>query len=213
MSLRRVDASLLHIGEGLELDPLAVVGEIPARKIASLELFLGLNAVLRSGTVIYAGSRIGDRLMTGHNVVIREENVVGDDVAVWSNSVIDYGCVIGNGVKIHTGVYVAQFTTIRDGAFLAPGVMIANDPHPGCAHSRDCMRGPTIEKNAQIGVNVTLLPFVTIGEGALIGSGSVVTRDIPPRTVAYGNPARVVSSVDDIQCTVTPKLTEYPYRQ
>lgn len=213
MSLRRADDSLLHIGEGLELDPLAVIGEIPARKISALDLFLGVNAVLRSGTVVYAGSRIGDRFMTGHNVVIREENVIGDDVAVWSNSVIDYGCVIGNGVKIHTGVYVAQFTTIRDGAFLAPGVMIANDPHPGCVHSRECMRGPTIEKNAQIGVNVTLLPFVNIGEGALIGSGSVVTRDIPPRMVAYGNPAKVVSSVDDLQCTVTPKLTEYPYRK
>jgi acetyltransferase-like isoleucine patch superfamily enzyme len=213
MSLRRAGDALLHIGEGLELDPLAVIGELPARNIPVLDLFLGVNAVLRSGTVIYAGSRIGARLMTGHNVVIREENVIGDDVAVWSNSVIDYGCEIGNGVKIHTGVYVAQFTTIRDGAFLAPGVMIANDPHPGCAHSRECMRGPTIEKNAQIGVNVTLLPFVTIGEGALVGSGSVVTRDIPPRMVAYGNPAKVVSSVDDIQCTVTPKLIEHPYRK
>lgn len=213
MSLRRVDESLLHLGVGIEIDPLSVVGELPARTIASLDLFLGSGAVLRSGTVIYAGSRIGERLMTGHNVVIREENILGNDVAVWSNSVIDYGCEIGNGVKIHTGVYVAQFTRIRDGAFLAPGVMIANDPHPGCAHSRECMRGPTIGKNAQIGVNVTILPFVTIGEGALIGSGSVVTRDIPARMVAYGNPARVVSSVDDVECVVTPKLTDHPYRQ
>jgi len=213
MSLRRADESLLHIGEGLELDPLAVIGEVPARKISTLELFLGAGAVIRSGSVIYAGSRIGARFMTGHNVVIREENVIGDDVAVWSNSVVDYGCEIGDGVKIHTGVYVAQFTRIREGAFLAPGVMIANDPHPGCAHSRECMRGPTIERNAQIGVNVTLLPFVTIGESALIGSGSVVTKDIPPRMVAYGNPARVVSSIDDLQCVVDPKLVDHPYKR
>lgn len=213
MSLRRIDDALLHLGEGIEVDPMAVIGERPARTIASLDLFLGAGAVLRSGTVIYAGSRIGDRLMTGHNVVIREENLIGDDVAVWSNSVVDYGCEIGNGVKIHTGVYVAQFTRIRDGAFLAPGVTIANDPHPGCAHSRECMRGPTIEKNAQIGVNVTILPFVTIGEGAVIGSGSVVTRDIPPRMVAYGNPARVTVSVDELECVVTPKLTDHPYKR
>lgn len=213
MSLRRIDDALLHLGEGIEVDPMAVIGELPARTIASLDLFLGAGAVLRSGTVIYAGSRIGARLMTGHNVVIREENLIGDDVAVWSNSVVDYGCEIGNGVKIHTGVYVAQFTRIRDGAFLAPGVTTANDPHPGCAHSRECMRGPTIEKNAQIGVNVTILPFVTIGEGAVIGSGSVVTRDVPPRMVAYGNPARVTVSVDELECVVTPKLTDHPYKR
>ena len=213
MSLATIAESLLHVGEGARIDPLAVVGEVPARQIGSLELVLGAGAVLRSGTVIYAGSRIGERFMTGHNVVIREENVIGDDVAVWSNSVVDYGCEIGHGVKIHTGVYVSQFTRLRDGVFLAPGVMIANDPHPGCPHSRECMRGPTIEKNAQIGVNVTILPFVTIGEGALIGSGSVVTRDIPPRMVAYGNPARVVSPVEDLECIVTPKLIDHPYKR
>lgn len=213
VSLRRIDPSLLLLGPGAEIDPSAILGEIPARDIADLTLTIGEKAVFRSGTVIYAGSRIGARFTTGHNVVIREENVLGDDVAVWSNSVVDYGCEIGDGVKIHTGVYIAQFTRIREGAFLAPGVTIANDPHPGCAHSRECMRGPTIEKNAQIGVNVTILPFLTIGEGAVIGSGSVVTKDIPPRMVAYGNPARVVSPVDDLECIVTPKLTDYPYRK
>lgn len=213
MTLGRIDDALLRLGAGMQLDPTAVVGEMPSRAIADLTLVIGENAVLRSGTVIYAGSRIGARLMTGHNVVVREENILGDDVSVWTNSVIDYGCEIGNAVKIHTGVYIAQFTRIRDGVFLGPGVTIANDPHPGCPHSRECMRGPTIEKNAQIGVNVTILPFVTIGERALIGSGSVVTRDIPPGMVAYGNPARVTCSVDELECVVTPKLIDHPYKK
>jgi acetyltransferase-like isoleucine patch superfamily enzyme len=211
MSLRRVDSSLLHLGSDAVIDPSAIVGEMPARTIRSLELIIGNGAVLRSGTVIYAGSRIGDRLTTGHNVVIREENLLGDGVDVWTNSVIDYGCEIGDDVKIHSSVYVAQFTRIRSGAFLAPGVMIANDPHPGCPKSRECMQGPTIERNARIGVNVTILPFVTIGEDALIGSGSVVTRDIPARAVAYGNPARVVGTIDELECSVHPKLIDRPY--
>jgi acetyltransferase-like isoleucine patch superfamily enzyme len=114
--------------------------------------------------------------------------------------VVDYGCVIGNGVKIHTGVYVAQFTILEDDVFLAPGVIVTNDIHPGCPESSRCMRGPTVRRGAQVGGNVTLLPYIEIGERALIGAGSVVTKDIPPRAVAYGNPARVVGTIDDLDC-------------
>jgi acetyltransferase-like isoleucine patch superfamily enzyme len=156
--------------------------------------------------VIYAGSTIGARLETGHNVVIREENVIGDGLNIWNNSTIDYGCVIGNGVKVHCNVYVAQFTTLEDEVFLAPGVTIANDPHPLCGM---CMRGPTIKRRARVGVNVTLLPHVTVGEGALIGAGSVVTRDVPAHCVVYGNPARRAGSVDELGCPYG--LVERPY--
>jgi acetyltransferase-like isoleucine patch superfamily enzyme len=119
--------------------------------------------------------------------------------------------LIGNNVKIHTSVYVAQFTIIEDDVFLAPGVIIANDPHPGCPRSRECLRGPVIRRGAKIGINVTLVPFVDIGEYAFIGAGSVVTRDIPPRAVVYGNPARVVGTIDDLSCIVNPQLVERPY--
>jgi len=62
------------------------------------------------------------------------------------------------------------------------------------------MRGPTIKKGAKIGCNVTVLPFVTIGKNSLIGAGSVVTKDIPPNSVAYGNPAKVRRKIFDIKC-------------
>jgi acetyltransferase-like isoleucine patch superfamily enzyme len=171
---------------------------------------MGANARIRAGSIIYGGSRIGDDFETGHNVVIREENRIGDHVSVWNNSVVDYGCVIGNGVKIHCNVYVAQFTILEDDVFMAPGVTIANDPHPGCEFSKECMRGPTIQRRAQLGVNVTVLPFVTIGERALIGSGAVVTRDIPAGMVAYGNPARVIRPVSELECT--RGITDRPYK-
>ncbi len=153
---------------------------------------------LRCGTVVYAGCSIGERLETGHNVVIREDCVLGNDVSIWSNTVIDYATVIGDGVKIHSNCYVAQHTQIGDGAFLAPGVSIANDLYPGQEESREVMSGPWIGAGAQLGVNVTVLPFVRIGEGALIGAGSVVTRDVAPGSVAYGNPAQVHGRVEDL---------------
>jgi acetyltransferase-like isoleucine patch superfamily enzyme len=158
-------------------------------------LHIGPNAVIRAFTVIYVGSRIGSHLETGHGAVIREENRIGDQLSIWNHSTIDYGCVIGHRVRIHTGVYVAQFTTIEDDVFLAPGVMIANDRHPVC---RGCLQGPTIKRGARIGINATLLPAVVIGERALVGAGAVVTKDVPAGAVVAGNPARVVGDVDEL---------------
>jgi acetyltransferase-like isoleucine patch superfamily enzyme len=152
-------------------------------------LILGQGARLRSGTVIYDGTVIGTGLETGHGVVIREGCAIGDDVAIWSNSVIDYGCRIGSRVKIHCNCYVAQYTELADEVFLAPGVTIANDLYPGNARSAEVLGGPRIGQAAQIGVNSTILPYVTIGAGSLIGAGSVVTRDVPAGVVAFGNPA------------------------
>jgi acetyltransferase-like isoleucine patch superfamily enzyme len=171
----------------------------------------GEDLVMLSGSVIYNGVVLGSHARLGHNAIIREQNLIGDHFSLWSNSIVDYGCRIGNNVKVHCNVYVAQYTVLEDDVFLAPGVSIANDPHPGCAFSSSCMKGPTIRRGAKIGVNVTILPFVTIGEGALIGAGSVVTRDIPDGVVAVGNPARVVRSIETLTCVVDPPLTEHPY--
>jgi acetyltransferase-like isoleucine patch superfamily enzyme len=173
----------------VNIDSDVITGYMPSR-INGRSLSLGVEPRLRSGTVIYAGSVIGARLETGHNVIIREDNQIGDDVSIWSNAVVDYGCRIGSRVKIHSGCYVAQFTELEDDVFLAPGVCIANDLYPGDAESARRMRGPRIGVGTQIGVNSTILPYVEIGAGALVGAGSVVTRDLPPNCVAYGNPAR-----------------------
>lgn len=189
------------LGKNARLDEGILVGYLSPRGGVSPILRIGDDAVIRFGTVIYAGSTIGDRLETGHNVVIREENEIGSHFSIWNSSVVDYGCKVGNNVKIHCNCYVAQFTIIEDDVFMAPGVTIANDIHPGCGDSRACMRGPTLKRGVQIGVNATILPYITIGEGSLVGSGAVVTRDIPAGSVVYGNPARVHGSVHDLKCT------------
>jgi acetyltransferase-like isoleucine patch superfamily enzyme len=187
-----------RIGGQPVIDPGVIVGYRPGRAEAR-GLCVGDRARLRSGTVLYEGARIGDRFETGHHVVIREDNVIGDDVSIWSNTVVDYGCVIGDKVKIHANCYVAQYSTIEEGAFLAPGVTLTNDLYPGSPESLEAMTGPTIGAGAQIGANATVLPFVNIGNGALIGAGSVVTRDIPPDVIAYGCPAVVVRALEELE--------------
>ena len=187
-----------RVGAGLVADDGVIIG-YPSGRGGSGSLLLGEGARLRSGTVLYHGARIGDRFETGHHVVVREDTVIGDDVSVWSNSVVDYGCRIAHQVKIHANCYLAQFTRIEHGAFLAPGVVCANDLYPGRADSAAAMTGPTIRAGAQIGANVTILPFVVVGDGALVGAGSVVTRDVPAGMVAYGCPAVAVRAVDDLE--------------
>ncbi len=144
----------IAVGKGLHADASAIIGYRSSRA-GPAGLVLGADAVIRSGTVIDLGSRIGAR----------------------------FNC------------YLAQFSEIADDAFLAPGVTIANDLYPGQASSAAVMSGPLIGAGAQIGVNVTILPFVRIGAGCLIGAGAVVVRDVPDGTVAYGNPATVRGEV------------------
>ncbi len=203
---------IVQVGEGLQTDPWVMIGERTGRPGVAPEGSLGPHARLRRGTILYAGSRIGAHFETGHFVIVREECTIGDYVAINSHSVVDYGVTIGNRVRIHTGVYIAQYSTIEDEVFLAPGVKFANDPHPLCTK---CMQGPVIKRRARLGVGVVVGAGVVIGEGALVGAGSVVTRDVPAGMVAAGNPARILHPVTSLACPygLTPyDLVDGEYR-
>jgi acetyltransferase-like isoleucine patch superfamily enzyme len=198
------------LGRNPRIDDYVHLAYLPPRKLDDYDLIIGDSPVIRTGSVLYAGTRIGANLQTGHNVVIREENIIGDDFCIWSNSVVDYGCRIGNNVKIHCNVYIPQYTVIEDDVFIAPGVSFANDLHPDCEHSAECLRGPTLKRGCQIGVNVTILPFIIVGERAVIGSGAVVVHDVPHHSVVVGNPGRVIGTIDDLKCSTG--LTDFPYK-
>lgn len=187
----------VSLGPAVQIEPGVVIDYRTGRPIEYHPAQIGAGAHIRANTIVYSNVCIGVGLETGHNVVIREENVIGDHFRIWNNSVVDYGCVIGSNVRVHCNVYIAQYTTIEDEVFLAPGVIIANDLHPICTHD---MRGPTIKRRARISCNATLMPEIVIGESALIGAGSVVMHDVPDRAVVVGNPGRVLCLVDDLKC-------------
>jgi len=189
----------IKLGSRCKIDENAIVGYLPSRRIDNLELIIGNEATIRSGSVIYLGSRIGCNLETGHNVVIREENVLGDNVRIWSNTIVDYGCKVGNNVKIHHNCYVAQLTVIEDDAFIAPGVMIANEKYPTGVFDLERINGPVIKRRAKVGIGSVIMPGVVIGENSLVGASSLVTKNVPPSTVVYGVPARVVKAVTELE--------------
>jgi acetyltransferase-like isoleucine patch superfamily enzyme len=203
----------VEMGPNNELDENVVIGYMPGRKIENLKTIIGNNAKIRSGTVIYAGTKIGDNLETGHNCVIREENEIGNNMTIWSFSYIDWGCKIGDNVTLEEGVKIFERTTIGDNVFIAPHATLINSFHPKCVHEKQCLQGPTIKSGAKIGAGAIILPRVTVGENALIAAGSVVTKDVPANACVVGNPAKVVKNVEDLTCKTGLNPKKYPYRE
>jgi len=149
---------------------------------------IGANATIRSGSIIYADVEIGDDFMTGHDIVVREETTVGDDVLVGTKTVIDGRAHIGTHARIQTGAYVPPATTIAERVFLGPHAVLTSDAVPLRRESE--LDGPTLETDVSVGANATIMPGVTIGSGAFVAGGAVVTEDIPAESLAIGAPAR-----------------------
>lgn len=160
---------------------------------------IGDDPTIRAGTIVYADVEIGDGFTTGHNALVRERTVIGDDVVVGTNVVIDGETTIGDDVSFQTGAYVPTKTTIEDNVFVGPQASLTNDPYP--IRRDEPLEGPTIESSASIGANATLLPGVTVGERAFVSAGSVVTRDVPPDTLAIGVPAEHDRLPDELRGT------------
>lgn len=148
---------------------------------------IGPGSVVRAGTVVYTDVEIGARFVTGHNALVREYTSMGDDVLVGTNAVIDGTTTVGSRVRLQTGVYVPTNTTIGDNVFFGPGAVLTNDPYP--LRRETDLVGPTLEDDVTVGANATILPGVTVGRGAFVAAGAIVTEDVPPETLAVGAPA------------------------
>jgi len=191
----------VKIGPGAQLGEYVIIGVPPrGREQGELETVIGVNAVIRSHTVIYAGNRIGDNFQTGHGVMIREENEIGNNVSVGTNSVIEHHVIIEDGVRIHSQAFIPEFARLEHGCWIGPHVVLTNAKYPLSPDVKNNLRGPIIGPRAKIGANATILPDRRIGADALIGAGAVVVSDVPARSVVAGNPARVIKQIDDLSC-------------
>jgi acetyltransferase-like isoleucine patch superfamily enzyme len=182
-----------------ELGPFAIIGQ-RSRKSAATQArtVIGDAACIGSHTVIYEGNRIGQRLTTGHHVLIREDNEIEDDVSIGSGCVVEHQVRIGCRVRLHSNVFIPEFSVLEDDCWLGPNVVLTNAKYPRSPGVKYTLRGPVIGCGAKIGANATILPGVRIGQQALVGAGAVVTRDVEAYAVVAGNPARNLKSVRDL---------------
>ncbi len=197
------------LGEDCVLEPPVIVGKPPrGKEDGELPTVLGRGCVIRAFTIIYAGTKIGDGLQTGHGALIREDNTLGDDCSVGTNAVIEFGNRIGNYVRIHSGAFL-EMVTLEDHVFIGPNAVFTDDLHPMCPKFKECVRGATVRRRARIGANSTILPGVVVGENSLVAAGSVVVEDVRSGTVVAGAPAKMICGIDELKCR--EGLFERPY--
>jgi len=177
--------SRVEIGDGTSIADSATVGV--AYTVDSRPPQIGADSTIRGGTVVYDDVVAGRDLQTGHHALIREETVLGDEVLVGTQAVIDGACDVGEGTSMQTGVYLPRETELGERVFLGPNATLLNDMYP--VREEYSLAGPTIGDDASVGANATILPDVDVGPGAFVAAGAVVTDDVPPETLAVGNPA------------------------
>tara|TARA_B110001452_G_C15182138_1_gene410610 strand:- start:425 stop:874 length:450 start_codon:yes stop_codon:yes gene_type:complete len=132
-----------------------------------------------SGTVIWQYAIVLKKAQIGENCNINAHTFIENDVS------------IGNNVTVKCGVYIWNNTIIEDNVFIGPNVTFSNDKYPKSKIKPKKFMRTTLKKGCSVGANATLLPGITIGEGSIIGAGTVVTRDVPKNSIAFGNPARI----------------------
>jgi acetyltransferase-like isoleucine patch superfamily enzyme len=193
------------LGEGVKVLEGAVVGKQPTlspRSTAKREPLppaeLGDGTIVSTGAIVFAGSRVGARVILGDQSCVRERVDIGDDVVLGRGSLIENDTSVGARTKIQAGAYITAYSALEDDVFIAPCVVTTNDNFMGRTEQRhDLIKGPTIRRGARIGGGAILCPAVVIGEEAFVGAGAVVTKDVPPRMLVVGNPARVLRAVSD----------------
>lgn len=198
----------VEVGEGCVIEECAVLGKRPRLRASSSAraagrgashspVILEPGATICCGAVVYAGARIGENAIIGDQSQIRERATVGTETVVGCGSSIDFDVTVGERVVIQTGVYVTGGTVVEDDVFLGPGVVTTNDDSMGRHARSQSLTGATLRRACRIGGGAVLVPGVEIGEEAYVAAGAVVTRDVPPRGVAMGVPAKVVKQVGE----------------
>jgi len=195
-----------RLGKGTVIGDGAVVGKQPKpAKTSSLSysepfepLRVGENCTIGAGAVLYAGSTVGDNTMIADLASVRENCKIGSFSLIGRGVCVENGVSIGDYTKVQSNAYITAYTVLEDRVFIAPCVTTTNDNFMGRTEKRfKFIKGAHVKKGARVGGNSILLPGIVIGEEAFIAAGSVVTKDIPPKKLVMGVPARILRDVPE----------------
>lgn len=168
--------------------------EYDKNAIDSLDLTttIGKNSIIKSGTILYVGAKIGDNVLCGHNVLIGEYSSVGDCSKVFDGSRINAHVEIGKYARING--FCCDRSVIGDNVSML-GDLVHKYPIPLGGLKE---KAPVIENNSVVGWGATIIGHVLVHEGAYVGAGAIVTKDIPPYVYAVGTPAKVIKKREEI---------------
>ncbi len=200
------------IKEGTTIGANCIIGEYTADwykdHSAGMEpLVIGKNSIIRSGSIIYCGSTIGDNFQTGHQVTIREKASIGHNVSVGTLSDIQGNCEIGNYVRMHSNVHIGQLSKVDSFAWIYPYVVLTNDPTPPSDH----FVGVHVKPFAVVATGALVMPGIEIGQDSLVAAGAIVTKNVPDYAVVAGNPGKQISDVRKIKSHFKDESV-YPWR-
>lgn len=144
-------------------------------------------------------AEIGAGTKVWHQAQVREGAVIGAECIIGKGAYVDANVRIGDKCKLQNGVFVFHGFNLEEGVFLGPGAMLLNDKNPRAINPDGTLKDASdwtasaglVRNGASLGGGVVVLPGITIGRFAMVGSGAVVTREVPDHGLVYGNPARL----------------------
>ena len=194
----------VQLGAGVRIQDAAILGKrLVLSRTSAAELrepeptVIGDGATIAAQAVVVAGASIGDGAFIGDQAHVRERARVGRDTAVGRGGAVDNDVVIGDRVRIQTGCYITAFSVVEDDVFIGPGVFTYNDNTMGRHEEGIALAGAILRRASRIGGAARILPGIEIGEEAFVATGSVVTRNVPRRTLVMGVPAKRVRDIGE----------------
>lgn len=200
------------IGDGTTIANDCVIGE-PLTDYYTDRLYknprttIGPNSLIRSHTILYAGSSFGEGFQTGHRVTIREKTKIGRHCSIGTLSDIQGYMTMGDYCRVHSNAHICQATRIGSNVYIYPYVVFTNDPTPP---SNICI-GTTVKDYAVISTGSIIMPGLRIGTNALIAAGAVVTKNVDDFALVLGVPGKTVSDVRTIPSREHPGVKHYPW--